>query len=183
MEVQARLKGIERNLLKKEVEFTFVTDSMDAAEQLERLQDKTLRVKAVRYVKKRSKSANALFWHCVGKIAAAVHTDKWDVYLAMLRSYGRYTYICVRDEREVEAVRRQWRESEIWGSVNIDGQQAIQMLCYYGSSSYNSKEMSDLIEGTISEMKALHLDPPLPQDVKVALEQWEEQYGKQHYTG
>ena len=180
MECKASLKKVEKNLLTRKVEFTFETDSMNAAEELERLSEKPIMVKATRYAKKRSKSANALLWHCIGKIAEAIHGDKWDVYLAMLRAYGKFSYIAVRSKEEAEAVKRQWRESEVWGSINIDGKPAIQMLCYYGSSSYNTKEMSDLIDGTISEMELLKLDLPLPQDVKALLENWEAENGQQN---
>ena len=136
------------------------------------MQDQDLRVKVVRYRKKRSLSANAMFWHCIGEISKAMQVDKWDVYLQMLKEYGKYTYICVRPEM-VDAVRSQWRESMIWNSVDVNGEEAVQMLCFFGSSSYNSKEMSVLIDGTIETMKELGLDTPMSQDIRVALEQWE----------
>lgn len=172
MEVKARIKGIERNLVEGLTTFTLTTESEIAAEELERMQDQDLRVKVVRYRKKRSLSANALFWHCIGEISKAMQVDKWDIYLQMLKEYGKYTYICVRPEM-VDAVRSQWRESMIWNSVDVNGEEAVQMLCFFGSSSYNSKEMSVLIDGTIETMKELGLDTPMSQDIRVALEQWE----------
>lgn len=177
MEVKARIKGIDRNLLTRETAFTFITKSDTAAEELERLQDQDLRVKAVRYRQKRSKSANALFWHCVGEIANVLQMDKWDVYLRLLKDYGRYTYIVCKPEM-VDQVRSQWRESIVWNSVDVNGEPAVQMLCFFGSSSYNTKEMSFLIDGTIETMKELGLDTPMSQDIKSALERWEQEYGQ-----
>ena len=177
MEVKASLKDIGRSYIDNKTTFTFETESMTAAEELERMQNVDLRVNVVKYRKKRSLSANALFWSCVGKIANATRADKWDVYLQLLKDYGKYTYIVCRPSM-VDAVRSQWRESMVWNSVDVNGEEAVQMLCFFGSSSYNTKEMSVLIDGAIETMKELGLDLPMPQDIKTALEQWEVQNGQ-----
>jgi hypothetical protein len=93
----------------------------------------------------------------------------------MLKRYGKYTYICVKPA-VVEAVKAQWRECEEIGRVNINGQEAVQMLCYFGSSTYNTKEFSVLLDGVISEMKEMGIEAPTSEDMRRALEQW----GKQH---
>ena len=117
---------------------------------------------------KRSKDANALLWACLGELAGALRSDKWTVYLQMLKRYGTYTYICVKP-KAVEAVKKQWRECEEIGTINIDGQEAVQMLCYFGSSTYNSKEFSILLDGVISEMKEMGLDTPADRELNRAI--------------
>ena len=47
------------------------------------------------------------------------------------------------------------------------------MLCYFGSSTYNTKEFSVLLEGVISEMKEARLETPTSEDMRRSLEQWE----------
>ena len=121
---------------------------------------------------KRSLSANGLLWSCLGEIAAALRTDKWDVYLQMLKRYGTYTYICVKPNM-VEAVKKQWRECEELGHVDIKGQDSVQMLCYFGSSTMTSKEFSVLLDGVISEMKELGLLTPSEKDLDRALKEME----------
>lgn len=122
---------------------------------------------------KRSRDANALLWACLGEIAGALRSDKWTVYLQMLKRYGKYTYICVKP-KVVEAVKKQWRESEEIGRVNINGQEAVQMLCYFGSSTYDSKEFSILLDGVISEMKEMGLETPADRELKRAIKQMED---------
>ena len=122
---------------------------------------------------KRSRDANALLWACLGELAGALRSDKWTVYLQMLKRYGKYTYICVKP-KVVEAVKRQWRESEEIGRVNINGQEAVQMLCYFGSSTYDSKEFSVLLDGVISEMKEMGLETPADKEMKRAIKQMED---------
>lgn len=125
---------------------------------------------------KRSRNANALLWACLGEIAREIGSDKWEVYLQMLKRYGTYTYICVKP-KAVEAVKKQWRESEEIGKVMINGEEAVQMLCYYGSSTYNTKEFSALLTGVISEMQEMGLMTPSDHELEKALEQWEKQNG------
>ena len=120
---------------------------------------------------KRSLNANALLWKCLGEMATSLRTDKWDVYLEMLKRYGTFTYICVKP-KAVEAVKRQWREVEEIGHIDINGQDSVQMLCYYGSSTMNTKEFSTLLDGVISEMKEMGLDTPEQKDLDRAIEQW-----------
>jgi len=126
----------------------------------------------VKYRQKRSLDANALLWVMLQSIATTLRADKWQIYLQMLKRYGKYTYICVKPS-VVEAVKQQWRECEELGEVSINGQPAIQMLCYFGSSTYNTKEFSVLLDGVISEMKEMGLDTPTSEDMKRSLEQWE----------
>lgn len=130
-----------------------------------------LNIRAVKFRQKRSLDANGLLWHCLGSIASALGTDKWEVYLQMLKRYGKYTYICVKPS-VVEAMKAQWRECEVIGEVDINGQKAVQMLCYFGSSTLNTKEFSVLLDGVISEMKEMGLETPTSRDMERALEQW-----------
>ena len=46
------------------------------------------------------------------------------------------------------------------------------MHCYYGSSSYDSKEMSLLIEFLIQEAKTLNLETKSKQEIDSLLKQW-----------
>ena len=120
---------------------------------------------------KRSLNANALLWKCLGEMATSLRTDKWDVYLEMLKRYGTFTYICVKP-KAVEAVKRQWREVEEIGHIDINGQDSVQMLCYYGSSTMNTKEFSTLLDGVISEMKEMGIETPEQKDLDRAIENW-----------
>ncbi|MBO7326266.1 MAG: hypothetical protein J6U74_02010 [Clostridia bacterium] len=129
------------------------------------------------YKEKRSLNANALLWKCLGEIASALRSDKWEVYLQMLKRYGTYTYICVKP-KVVEAVKKQWRECEEIGHINIDGQEAVQLLCYFGSSTMNTKEFSRLLDGVISEMREMGLDTP-DKDLERVIKQLEAEHDKE----
>lgn len=173
MEFTGRLAGVNRDWQTGQFNITFTVNESSAINEIEHIQAcEKLSIKAVKHRQKRSLDANGLLWVCLGKLAEAFHTDKWSVYLQMLKRYGQYTYICVKPS-VVEAVKFQWRESEILGEIDINGKKAVQMLCYFGSSTYNTKEFSVLLEGVISEMKEAGLETPTSEDMRRSLEQWE----------
>ena len=144
----------------------------DAPEVFDKTKDKLLNIDIKQFREGRSKDANALLWACIGEIAAALRTDKWSVYLLMLKRYGQYTYICVPPQA-VDMVKRQWREVEEIGDIKINGRDAIQLLCYYGSSTYDTKQFSALLDGVISEMQEIGLEPPTSEEMRHCLEEWE----------
>lgn len=173
MEFTGKVQGVSKDWQTGQFQITFTVNEAAAINELNDIQScEKLSIKAVKHRERRSLDANALLWLCLGRIAEALRSDKWDVYLQMLKRYGKYTYICVKPN-VVEAVKAQWRESEEIGRVNINGQEAVQMLCYFGSSTYNTKEFSTLLEGVISEMYEMGIEAPASEDMRRALEQWE----------
>lgn len=169
METTGRLKSITKDWQSDKLIVSFEIDSrtIDA----DSLQNVTLEITAKKQRKHRSLNANALLWSCLGKIAAVLRTDKWSVYLEMLKRYGIYTYICVKPQA-VEMLKRQWRECEEIGTININGQEAVQMLCYYGSSTYDTKQFSVLLDGVISEMKEAGIETPSEEELRRSIEVW-----------
>lgn len=171
MECKGTLKDVTKDWMTGRFRLTFEVDK-DVSAEIERLNGKLLALTAKVYRRKRSLDANALLWHCLGEIANVLRTDKWDVYLLMLKRYGKYTYIVVK-ENVVEAVKKQWRECEVIGEIDVNGQKGVQMLCYFGSSNYNTKEFSILLDGVVSEMKEMGIEAPASKEMRRALELWE----------
>jgi len=104
---------------------------------------------------------------------ADVNTNK--VYLSLLKDYGQFTYICVHPQA-VEAVKKQWREVEELGEISINGTKAVQLLCYYGSSTYTTAEFSRLLDGTMEEMRQIGLTPPADEQIERSLKEWERRH-------
>lgn len=175
MEFTGKIQNVSKDWQTGQFQITFTVNETSAINEVNNIQScERLSIKATRYREKRSLDANGLLWLCLGRIAESLRTDKWEVYLQMLKRYGKYTYICVKPA-VVEAVKAQWRECEEIGRVNINGQEAVQMLCYFGSSTYNTKEFSVLLDGVISEMKEMGLEAPTSEEMRRSLEQWEKQ--------
>ena len=176
MEFTGQIHNVSRDWQSGQYQITFTVNEAGAINEVNNIKDcEKLNIRAVKFRSKRSLDANGLLWVCLGQIAEVLRTDKWNVYLQMLKRYGKYTYICVKPN-VVDAVKVQWRESEIVGETTINGKEAVQMLCYFGSSTYNTKEFSVLLDGVISEMREMGLQTPASQEMERALQQWQKEH-------
>lgn len=174
MEIRAQLSDVSFDTYGRQ-RVTFTLDRR--AKGIETLMDKMLRLTLVRWREKRSLNANALLWQCLDKIADTLCTDKWEVYLLMLKRYGKFTYVIVPDGA-VEKMKTMWRELEVIGEIDVNGRKATQILCYYGSHTYDTKEFSRLLDGVISEMQEMGIPTPMQEDLDRALKNWEKQCEK-----
>lgn len=154
----------------EKMEFPVVSFRLETTPgDIEKYLDKELEIEIKQWRRKRSLDANACLWACIGEIASTIGMDNWSVYLYELERYGQFTHIIV-DPDAVEAVKRQWRETKVVGEIYYDDKRLIEMLCYYGSSTYDSKEFSRLLDGVINDMKDLGLETPIDEDVRVMIE-------------
>lgn len=163
MKAKGRITGIQMPFRSKRPVVSFEVQA--EPEALEKYMDIDLDISFSRHRNRRSIDANAFLWACLGEIARAINSDTWSIYLYMLERYGKFTHILVKPEA-VEQVRQVWRETKIVGEK--DGM--IQMLCFFGSSTYNTKEFSQLLDGVVSEMKEMHLETPPDEEMKRLLE-------------
>lgn len=121
--------------------------------------------------KRRSLNANAYLWELLGRMAAVLKSDKDSVYLMMLERYGVYTHVCVKPAA-VERVKQEWRTVRELGEITINGQKAVQLQCYFGSHTYNSKEFSILLDGVLSETAQLGIETLSEADKDLMLKEW-----------
>lgn len=165
MKTQGRLTGIQVPFRSEKAVISFEVTADPA--DVERYKDKELDITIVRHSKKRGLAANAMLWACLGEIAAAARTDNWSAYLYMLERYGKYSTVLIKAEA-LPDLRRVWRETRIVGERE-DGM--VEVLCFYGSSTYTTEEFSRLLDGVVSDMKELGLTPPPSREMQAALEE------------
>lgn len=169
MKTTGKITDITLTLDKK----TLISFKVDARpEDIEKYIDKDLDISFGKHRNKRSLDANACLWACIGQIAEQIRADSWSVYLYMLERYGKYTHIVVKPEA-VPDLKRQWREIKVVGDTLIYGEPMKQVLCFYGSSTYDSKEFSRLLDGVISEMQDLGLEAPIREDIRLIMEEYD----------
>ncbi len=132
-----------------------------AQKSINELRDVDLRLTVKEWKESRSDRQNRLLWECIGRLAKALRADKWDIYLLMLKRYGQYEYIAV-PSASVERFKKNWREVE---EIGTDGEQT-ELLCFYGSSTYDTEEFSILLDGVISEMKEAGIPTPAQEEIE-----------------
>lgn len=121
----------------------------------------------------RSLEQNNLMWTLLDLMATAMQKsgmalDSWDCYLACLSKYGaRPQYIeCLKEA--VPALRKMWRE--IVEVEDRKGGKTVLLKCFPGSSTYDTLEMSHLIDGIFAELDAHGI-------ANADAEYWREEYG------
>lgn len=170
MEIKVRLKGISYDCIESNYVVSFESKT-DIRSGIEELKDKDLSLKVKPYRKKRSLDANAYFWVIVGKIADKLECDTHKIYVEMLKRYGVFTHIVVK-RNVVDKIREEWRYCEVQGEVIVNGSVGVQIMCFFGSSTYDTKEMSRLIDGVIYEAKELGLEVLSDEEIQRMKDRW-----------
>lgn len=134
---------------------------------------KPLNIEIKKKTDKRSLDANAALWKMLSLMAEKLGTSKDELYLDMLDKYGVFTHVIVK-ENAVKRVTQEWRTSRVLGEVTVNGKTGVQIQCYYGSSTYDKKEFSVLLEGVIQEAKELDIHFISKQDQALLIQQWGE---------
>lgn len=152
---------------------TFEMDEIDR-DSIIPLIGRDLRIEARQWREKRSLDSNAYAWVLMQRIAEKIHSDKWEVYLDMLKRYSRsFTHIIVK-EKAVNAVMEMYRASIDLGEITVGGQTGHQLQVYFGSSTFDTKEMSVFIDGLVSECKELGIETLPPEEQERMLKAWDE---------
>jgi hypothetical protein len=132
---------------------------------------KLLSVEIKPYRAHRSLNSNAYLWVMLEALAASLHTSKDELYLLMLERYGVFTHVIVKPIA-VERVMQEWRTVRNLGEVRINGQTGVQLQCYFGSSTYDTKEMARLIDGVVSECKECGIETMTPAEIDRLNREW-----------
>ena len=179
MECTGKITNISRDWQTDKFNITFSINEPSAINEIEKIKDcERLDIKAVKHREKRSLDSNAYAWVLMQKLAEAVKSDKWSVYLQCLQRYSRaFSHVIVKPEA-VERMKELYRTCVDLGEITVNGQTGHQLQVYYGSSLFNSKEMSVFIDGIVSECKELGIETLSPEEIAKMNEMWGDKNGK-----
>ena len=137
-----------------------------------KLKDKdNLAITIKEHREKRSLDANAYCWVLLQKLAEVLETDKDSLYEEMICKYGVFTHLIVKPSA-VERIKEEWREVRELGEVTVNGKTGVQLQCYFGSSTYDTKEMSVLIDGIVRECQDLGIETLTPEEIADMKRKW-----------
>lgn len=113
------------------------------------------------YRKKRSKDANAYFWEFLDKLAVKLNIGKTELYRELIRDIGGVsTIVCTKNEA-VPVLIDKWSQNGIGWFADIEESKiegCSNVILYYGSSTYDSLQMSRLIDRLIFECNIVGID-------------------------
>ena len=126
--------------------------------------------------KKRSLDANAYAWVLINKLADAMRITPLEVYRQAIQNVGGNYEILPIKEDAADHFKRIWESKGLgWpcvdmGKSKIDGYR--NMRAYYGSSTYDTRQMSQLIDNLVQDCKALDIETLTPEKRSLMMETW-----------
>ena len=140
--------------------------------------DDEKKYEVIEYKQKRSLNANSYCWVLCDKIAkelckdGIVHT-KEDIYKDTILQIGTFEPMIVQ-EKTYETFKRIWEKQGLGFIVQEVSRKdkCVKVHCYYGSSTYNSKEMSLLINLLVETAKSLNIETMPEKELDSLLRSW-----------
>ncbi len=152
---------------------TLVVDQ-DFRETYDQLADQRLDITIKKHRNQRSMDANAYCWVLVDKIAEALNVSKAEVYRNAIRDIGGVSQILCITNDAVDKFREIWSLRGIgWQTDTLPSKipGCTNVIVYYGSSTYDSKQMSALIEHLIQDAEGLGIPTLTPKEREELLAQ------------
>lgn len=143
------------------------------ADDIHALMKDDVSVEIKKWRDKRSLSANALLWAICEELAEALKISKVEVYRKAIKDVGVYQPLPIRDDA-VDAFCTNWETGGIgWFAEKTDKSKTpgyTLVFAYFGSSTYDTKEFSRLVDWLIDEAEqigiVLKAGPELEQRLK-----------------
>lgn len=154
---------------------SFTVTEGDFRTQYDKYKDAPLDITVKVHRKKRSLDANAFLWKLCEEIAKNQHITKEEVYRKEIREVGVYVPLPIREDA-LDVFIAAWEGRGIgWivedrGKSKHDGYQLI--YAYYGSSTYDTAEMSRLIEATVEDCRSLGIEVISERERALLIEEW-----------
>lgn len=174
MKLQGKLADVSIDYKTNKKKLTFlINNNISSLEEIENVE--LLDIEAKKHREKRSLDANAYCWVLLGKLAEKMKLKAEEVYKMEIKEIGVYEVLPIRNEA-VEKFVQAWQKTGIgWvceeiGKSKIEGYTNVK--AYYGSSTYNSKEMARLIDSIVEDCKLQGIPTDTPEQIQKYKEMW-----------
>ena len=131
-----------------------------------------------KYRKKRSYDANAYFWVLCDRLSEATGIDKETIYREAIKDIGGVSVpVCVKDEA-VKMLRKHWEAKGLgWQTETMSSklEGCTNVVLYYGSSTYDTVQMSRLIDLIIEDCREQGIEILQPERLAAMMEGWDAQ--------
>lgn len=151
------------------------TTREDISKAFDDLKDHPVEISIKKAAKRRSRDANALCWLLIDKIAEKTRIPKTEIYRNAIREIGGVSEVVCVQERAVERLRSGWEKNGIgWQSETAPSKipGCTNVILYYGSSTYNTAQMSRLLDLIIQEAEQQGI-PTLRDEAAELLGKWD----------
>ncbi len=183
-----RFDGITQDVMTGRATVRFEIEApAKAAKEMGPFAGHRLRIEVKRYREKRSLDANAYYWTLVTKLADALGISNPCMHNQLLRRYGqledidgKLIYLVLPDTEEAEDKDLEAETYHIKPTSEVKigekGEAYRTYVMMRGSSTYDTKEMSRLIEGLVSECREAGIETITPDEIERMMTAYEKKH-------
>ena len=127
------------------------------------------------YREKRSLNANAYAWTLLDKLAERLSMAKTEIYRAYVKEIGGNNYLVCCINEAVDDLCRDWTSKGIgWVAECEDSklEGCTNVRLYYGSSQYDTAQMSRLINLIVEDCKTYGIETLTPEEIERLNAEW-----------
>lgn len=131
-------------------------------------------IKIAKKRNKRSKDANAYAWVLLGMLATKLGITPMEVYKEQVKEMPTYTMLCVQEEAVNDFIRR-WTAGHDGRAVEVMASKiygCVNLKCFYGTSDFNSLEMSQFIDHLLYECDLNGIAVEDREEINKAKKEW-----------
>lgn len=125
---------------------------------------------------RRSMTANAYAWVLIGKLASKLKLPSEDIYKEVVQNIGDNFDVMAMRTEAIPEFTKHWEARGLgWQVVRIgehDLRGYEEIAAYYGSSIYDARQMSDLIEIVVQECREQEIETMPPHSIQNMVERW-----------
>ena len=129
------------------------------------------------YRKKRSLDANGYYWKLCGELSAKLNIPPVEIYRQHIQNIGNNYEILPLKNEAVEKFCEAWQRNGMGWLTNTLGPSKLEgytnIMSYYGSSTYDSKQMSQLIDLLVTDCKEQGIETATPEEIERMKQQYE----------
>ena len=177
-----KILSISHELLYKTDRLTIVIDYKDRMQLTQKLEalsrvdpDAEYDITIEKKRRRRSLDANAYMWVLADKIGEAIGATPKEVYRKAVLEVGVFYYAAIPNEQAAAAIRTWEHNGTGWMAFRepyckVDGCTKIKF--YQGSSVYDTKQMSRLLDYIVEEAAGLGIETETPDEIAKLESEW-----------
>lgn len=127
-----------------------------------------------KFRQKRSLNANNYMWVLLEKLAEERGQTKEDVYREFIKAYGVFRPVTVNKEA-ADTLVYIWEKNGLgWVAEKVrETDKSVDLLLYYGSSTYNTKQMSRILDAVVDDCKQCGIETMPPEQLEEMKRAWQ----------
>lgn len=173
--------AIDYKTNKAKISLLLDTRQLSIVEELKK--ENKLNIEVKKYRKKRSLNANSYFWQLLQDLCELVELDTVEEYKRRVKELGIFRQFKIEAEN-IKTFEKMWTSQgiawfcEIADTTYIEDTEFKIINAYYGSSSFNSKQMARLIDGVVQDCKPYGIETKPQEEINSLLRSWENEQKK-----